>query len=39
MPTPRVTYFEAVAPWQYPTWDRKLTAIAIDLEKGTTVDA
>jgi hypothetical protein len=39
MPTPRVTYLEDVAPWQYPTWDRKLTAIASDLEKGVTGDA
>jgi hypothetical protein len=38
MPTPRVTYLESVAPWQYPTWDRKLTAIASDLEAGVQVD-
>ena len=36
MPTPRVTYLEDVTPWQYPSWDRKLTAIA---EEGVQGDA
>lgn len=33
MPSPRVTYLESVAPWQYPAWDRKLTALAGDLDE------
>ncbi len=28
MPTPRVTYLESVVPWNYPSWDRKLTELA-----------
>ena len=30
MPTPRITYLESVAPWKYPSWDRKLDALAGD---------
>lgn len=28
MPTPRVTFLEAVLPWEYRSWDRKTDAIA-----------
>jgi len=28
MPTPRVTYLESVVPWNYPSWDRKVTDLA-----------
>jgi hypothetical protein len=30
MPSPRVTYLEAVVPWKYRTWDRKTDALAGD---------
>ena len=28
MPSPRITYLEAVVPWEYCTWDRKEDALA-----------
>lgn len=30
MPDPRITYLEAVVPWEYCTWDRKEDALAGD---------
>ena len=30
MPSPRITYLEAVVPWKYRTWDRKTDALAGD---------
>jgi hypothetical protein len=27
MPSPRLTHLESVVPWQYQTWDRKMTAL------------
>jgi hypothetical protein len=27
MPLPRVTYLESVVPWNYPSWDRKLSLL------------
>jgi hypothetical protein len=30
MPNPRVTYPEAVVPWKYRTWDRKVSALETD---------
>ena len=35
MPPPRVTYLEAVLPWEYKnTWDRKVDSIADDAQIG-----
>lgn len=30
MPYPRITYLEQVVPWNYVTWDRKVTALEND---------
>lgn len=30
MPSPRITHLEAVVPWKYRTWDRKVSALETD---------